>query len=363
MGLPDRKWTEKLFFYMTEGLIILHLLLTLFYALSFVPLMLVVNLACVLSCTMAYLQLKKEHIRSCILILYITEMIQLIISAVCVGFSAGFQLPLVGVTAMVFLGEYLGRSMKLPYLPALPLGIINLAVYLLAFLYFFHRPGLLGLSQSTALQIEILWSIPTFALLIWGMYTVVQLSSVSEHSLANKAETDELTGLLNRAGYDRLLEELDMKTVSLLLVDTDKFKGINDTYGHSTGDQVLKKISTSLLGNFRQNDHVCRIGGDEFAVLMLNAGTLADEKIIEKIGYINRELAGSIEDELPAVSVSVGAAHGTQAESWKELFEHADTALYQVKQKGGRGCRVYTAEQQGNIFADEIGKERNGGTV
>ena len=345
MGLPDRKWTESLFIYTSEGLIILHLLLTLFYALHFVPLMLAVNLVCALSCTMAYLQLKKEQIRSCILILYITEMIQLIISAVCVGFSAGFQLPLAGLTAMVFLGEYLGRSMKLPYIPALPLGLINLVVYLAAFLPFFHRAGLLGLSQSVALQIEILWSIPVFALLIWGMYTVVQLSSVSEHSLANKAETDELTGLLNRAGYDRLLEELDLKTVSLLLVDTDKFKGINDTYGHNTGDQVLKKISTSLLGNFRQNDHVCRIGGDEFAVLMLNPGTLADEKIVEKIGYINRELAGSIEDELPAVSVSVGAAHGAQAANWKELFERADAALYRVKKNGGRGCRVYTAEE------------------
>ena len=134
MGLPDRKWTESLFIYTSEGLIILHLLLTLFYALHFVPLMLTVNLVCALSCTMAYLQLKKEQIRSCILILYITEMIQLIISAVCVGFSAGFQLPLAGLTAMVFLGEYLGRSMKLPYIPALPLGLINLVVYLAAFL-------------------------------------------------------------------------------------------------------------------------------------------------------------------------------------------------------------------------------------
>ena len=74
-----------------------------------------------------------------------------------------------------------------------------------------------------------------------------------------------------------------------------KFKGINDNYGHETGDQVLKKNSKSLLANFRHNDYVCRIGGDEFAVLMLNTGPLADEKILEKIRFINRELAGSID--------------------------------------------------------------------
>jgi diguanylate cyclase (GGDEF)-like protein len=217
-------------------------------------------------------------------------------------------------------------------------------VYLTAFPFFFHRPGLLGLERSAVITAEMLWSLLVFGLLIWGMFSVVQLTSVSEHRLANKAETDELTGLLNRAGYDRLLEELDLNSTTLLLVDTDKFKGINDTFGHETGDRVLQKISRSLIGNFRQNDYVCRIGGDEFAILMVNVGTLENEKITEKIRYINRELAGSIDDELPAVSVSVGVAHGAGAESWSELFRHADAVLYRVKQNGGRGCMVHNTE-------------------
>ena len=343
MGLPDRKWAKRLFEYASQGLIALHVLLTLFYAFCTVPLMLAVNLACALSGVIGLRLLRKGQVRIHMLMLYLSELIQLILSAICVGWSAGFQLPLVGLTAMAFLSEYLGRSMKLPYIPALPLGLVNLGVYLLAFPFFFHRPGLFALPPSAVLAVEMLWSFLVFALLVWGMVSVVQLTSVSEHSLANKAETDELTGLLNRAGYDRLLGELDLKSTTLLLVDTDKFKGINDTYGHETGDRVLKKISRSLMGNFRQNDHVCRIGGDEFAVLMVNVGALEDEKIAEKIRYINRELAGTIEDELPAVSVSVGVAHGASAEDWTELFKRADSVLYRVKQDGGRGCRVYSA--------------------
>ena len=342
MGLPDRKWAKRLFDCSSQGLIGLHLLLTLFYAFHTVLLMLFVNLVCALCVAIGLRLLRKEQIRAYILLLYLSELVHLTISAVCVGWSAGFQLPLIGLTAMVFLGEYLGRSIKLPYVPALPLGLVNLAVYLLAFPRCFHSPGLLGLPRSDVLALELLLSALAFALLIWGMVSVVQLTSVSEHSLANKAETDELTGLLNRAGYDRLLEELDMGSTTLLLVDTDKFKGINDGYGHETGDRVLEKIARSLLGNFRQNDHVCRIGGDEFAVLMLNVGTLGDETIREKIRFINRELAGTIDDTLPAVSVSVGVAHGADAENWTQLFKRADAALYQVKQEGGRGCRVYS---------------------
>lgn len=343
MGLPDRNWAKRLFDYTSQGLIALHILLTLYYAMYSVTLMIAVNLACALSVGIGLYLLRKGKIRAYLLALYLSELIQLTVSAVFVGWSAGFQVPLVGLTAMVFLGEYLGRSMKLPYIPALPLSLVTFGVYVLAFPPYFHRPGLLGLPQEKVFEVEIIWSVLMFALLVWGMFSVVQLTSVSEHSLANKAETDELTGLINRAGYDRLLGELDLKSTTLLLVDADKFKGINDRFGHDTGDQILKKVARSLMGNFRQNDRICRIGGDEFAILMLNVGTLEDEKIIEKIRFINRELAGTIDDALPPVSVSVGVARGTGAGDWTELFRHADAALYQVKQDGGRGCRVYTA--------------------
>lgn len=341
MGLPDREWAEKQLDRASLGLLGLHLLLTLYYAICSVPVMLVLNLACALSGYLGYRLLQRGQVRTHSLMLYVSELIHLTASAVLVGWSAGFQLPLVGLTAMVFLGEYLGRSMKMHYLRATPLGFVNFGVYVLAFLPFFHRPGLLDLPRSTVLTVEILWSVPVFALVIWGMISVVQLTSVSENSLANKAETDELTGLYNRAGYDRLLTELDRSTTTLLLVDTDRFKGINDRYGHETGDRVLQKIARSLLGNFRQHDCVCRIGGDEFAVLMLNVGNLEDERIREKIRFINRELADTTEDRLPGVSVSVGVAHGAKASDWTELFRQADAALYRVKQEGGRGCRVH----------------------
>ena len=341
MGLPDRRWAKRLLDCTSKGMLALHLFFAFYYATYSVLPMFGVNAVCALVNLIGLFLLRRGRVRSQILMLYLSELAHVTACTVLLGWSAGFQLPLVGLTCMIFLGEFLGRLLKLPYVRALPFGLVNLALYVLLFPRTFHQAGLLAFQQSSVFIIQLVWSAAVFALLVWGLYSAMQLTSFSQHSLTSKAETDELTGLINRAGYDRLLEELDLSSTLLLLVDTDKFKGINDRFGHETGDRVLQKIANSLLANFRQEDYVCRIGGDEFAVLMQNVGTLEDERICDKIRFINRELAASAADELPTVSVSVGAARGTGAENWTVLFKQADSALYQVKKAGGRGCRIY----------------------
>lgn len=340
VGTPDRAWLERFLDYVSQGLIALHLILTVVYLAGDVPLMIAVNLAGLLVEYIGLRLLRKGRLRVHLLTLYCAELIHLIVTAVCVGWSAGFQLPLLGLTALIFLCEYLGRSLGIAFPSALKLSVVNFAAYVLAFPLFFYRSGLLSVSQSTAFKAAVLWSILMFASVVFGMVSVLRLTSDSERSLVNKAETDELTGLYNRAGYDRLCAELDLKTTVLVLVDTDKFKGVNDCFGHETGDRVLKKIAETLRSYFRRNDCVCRIGGDEFAVLMLDAGALEDELIRGKIAMVNRELAHTADDGLPYVSVSVGAARGAEAEDWTALFKRADAALYQVKKDGGRGCRI-----------------------
>ena len=121
---------------------------------------------------------------------------------------------------------------------------MNLALYVLLLPRTFHQAGLLAFQQSSVFIIQLVWSAAVFALLVWGLYSAMQLTSFSQHSLTSKAETDELTGLINRAGYDRLLEELDLSSTLLLLVDTDKFKGINDRFGSSAHnyDDILNYL-------------------------------------------------------------------------------------------------------------------------
>ena len=169
------------------------------------------------------------------------------------------------------------------------------------------------------------------------MYSVYK-SSIER--LNFKASHDELTGAYNRAGYDLLLSSIDLHSTYMLLFDVDNFKSINDTYGHETGDRVLVKLVQVLSGNFRSDDHICRIGGDEFVVFMVHSSPKQKDLIAKKIEQINRELLRP-EAGLPSVSLSVGIVHGTQVNNIAGLFECSDVAMYESKKHGKRTYTFY----------------------
>ena len=155
-----------------------------------------------------------------------------------------------------------------------------------------------------------------------------------------KASHDELTGAYNRAGYDLLLSGADLKSTFMLVFDIDDFKNINDTCGHETGDRVLVKLVHTLSSLFRSDDYVCRIGGDEFVVLMSHSAWGQCDRISSIIENVN-ETMGVPENGMPSVSVSVGIAHGENVADTRELFENADEALYHSKEKGKHTYTFY----------------------
>ncbi len=167
------------------------------------------------------------------------------------------------------------------------------------------------------------------------MYEVYRKSL---ESLSFRASHDELSGLYNRAGYDLLLSSIDLESTYMLLFDVDNFKTINDNYGHGAGDEAIRNVARVLKENFRSDDYVCRIGGDEFVVLMVHAPKSAKNLISSKIKHINDEL-GNSRDNLPSYSVSVGIAHGSDSTDAINLFAKCDTALYESK---ARGKHTYT---------------------
>ena len=171
------------------------------------------------------------------------------------------------------------------------------------------------------------------------MYNVYKKSI--EH-LNYKASHDELTKLYNRSGYELLLSSLDLKTTFMLLFDADHFKEVNDTYGHETGDRILQKIANAIRHSFRSDDYACRIGGDEFIVFMVHADHQQDQLIRSKIRQINAELTDT-SDNLPAISISAGIAHGSEVPAGEDLFDCADKALYHTKQTGRKGYTFYSA--------------------
>ena len=160
--------------------------------------------------------------------------------------------------------------------------------------------------------------------------------------IRREAERDALTDLLNRRHFERTMEAYKQagNPFALVIVDIDTFKTINDTMGHSVGDAVIKRVAAMLGSAFRGGDHVCRVGGDEFAIIVSDL-TKADAAVIQrKMAVINEQLAVP-ENGVPSVSLSSGVAFANNKKAAEKIFENADLALYQVKKNGRNGCAVY----------------------
>lgn len=170
---------------------------------------------------------------------------------------------------------------------------------------------------------------------------IYELNATNEAMLSYRAEHDALTGIINRGAFDRLRQILKVRqcNLALMIVDVDKFKAVNDGYGHEVGDKVLKKVAKLLEESFRATDYPARIGGDEFAVILTDAMPEMRSVIEEKVNAINAELLNPKEG-LPKISLSVGIAFSDSG-FVDDLYKKADAALYEVKENGRCGCRFY----------------------
>lgn len=174
---------------------------------------------------------------------------------------------------------------------------------------------------------------------------IYEINAANEAMLRHQAEHDPLTGIMNRGAFEHLKQQLkaSAKPLALLLVDVDKFKLINDGYGHETGDLILKKVANLLMENFRTTDYPARIGGDEFAVIMTDVTEEMQPVIEEKVHAMNHALQNPT-DGLPKTSLSIGAAFSKNGFS-DELYALTDSALYQVKEHGRCGCSFYKEKE------------------
>ena len=154
-----------------------------------------------------------------------------------------------------------------------------------------------------------------------------------------RASTDALTGLPNRRYFDEFCGLLARRrrsgdAVGVLMIDIDRFKVLNDTYGHATGDHVLRAVGGAIVSAVRADDVPARFGGEEFIVLLRNP----DPHVAVDVGERIRSAVGSLDLRrlgVPGVSVSVGVAVADERdEPIEALIETADRALYRAKRAG-----------------------------
>ena len=184
------------------------------------------------------------------------------------------------------------------------------------------------------------------AAILIGLFDIT-IQKQAEEEFKNKAITDELTGLYNRRFLDERINEeiqhsdLYNEPISMIILDLDHFKHINDTWGHPVGDEVLKQTAKIASSIIRKSDVLFRLGGEEFLVLMpqttTNDALVVAENIRETLDKNSDPIAGKI-------TASFGVAEKMKSESFNSFYKRVDKALYHAKE-GGRN-RVVSSDDK-----------------
>jgi diguanylate cyclase (GGDEF)-like protein len=178
----------------------------------------------------------------------------------------------------------------------------------------------------------------------WGEEVLAIVRDFTDQRQAEKmAETDPLTNVYNRRKFSRLLDQ-EIKRVerydrflSIVLLDIDHFKRVNDTYGHDAGDYVLRKITELIKENKRITDTLARYGGEEFVIILPETDVKGASRQIERM---RKTIEKTSFDGVGNLTVSAGITSYTGGDSCKSMITRADKALYLAKEEGRNRIRV-----------------------
>ncbi len=231
--------------------------------------------------------------------------------------------------------------------------------------FFLMRPLWALTASITSLVAVSVFLLPKLEIFVYGKfllslsgcflfaYIFARERNAQRDELLKLSSRDPLTGIGNRRAFNEQMDELirmqerSPTAVSLLVLDIDNFKSVNDTRGHDAGDRVLIKLADTVSARMRAGDHAYRFGGDEFAVLALGHGvTILAEDLCKRI----KEVA--IQEALP-ISVSIGVAELDPPEDADTWIKRADSALYEAKAKGKN--RVAMATEANGLTQIESG--------
>lgn len=209
------------------------------------------------------------------------------------------------------------------------------------FIIIFHKPNIATDEHNKIFIIYIAFTI-IFGIIVYYLSEYINKSNLLLIKFKEDSSRDFMTGLNNAREFDHLFNDLSRQAIekkemlSLIMIDIDFFKKINDTYGHTSGDEVLKQFGAVLKKTCRPFDVVSRNGGEEFSVLLINCTGEQSEEIGERI----RKAIEKYEFILPAqrkinITISVGIAiYPDTVNNIEKLKECADIALYEAKRTG-----------------------------
>jgi diguanylate cyclase (GGDEF)-like protein len=231
-------------------------------------------------------------------------------------------------------------------------------LYLRRFLLYQFDPAYITASSFEAAEkVEALNYLEGIVFLYgFSLLCVILATRSLQEELKLQATRDPLTNLLNRRAFEEAalrqlaISRREGEGIALLLLDLDKFKGINDTHGHSAGDEVLTTFARHLAAQLRAQDLLCRFGGEEFVLLVPGADHASAEALAERIRLQWQEQAFQTPQGTLATTVSIGyiCVNDGAEQGLYRLIDRADQALYEAKQQGRNCARSWQVEKMLN---------------
>ncbi len=171
----------------------------------------------------------------------------------------------------------------------------------------------------------------------------------AQEELQHMALTDQLTRIGNRATFDLSMRQISARSgrsrapYSLLLIDLDHFKKVNDIHGHQAGDMILQKVATAIQASARDADICCRYGGEEFAVILPDTNAKEAAIVASRIHRRIAQMSQSLPEKFQPVTVSIGIGSRSRSNQGHpvQLIEEADQALYRAKTNGRNRTEVW----------------------
>jgi diguanylate cyclase (GGDEF)-like protein len=264
-----------------------------------------------------------------------------------------------GVLALLFLMPFLFGVFRLRTRQLLGLtAFVSISYALIIYL----KWGFQSEADPDSFHVKILnWFVSTFVLAFFAVMGGY-ISKLRKDLTANKerlesalsriesmAARDYLTGVFNRRSLFDIVQQQKNRadrhgtTFSVLMIDIDHFKRVNDSYGHQAGDAVLKKFADAAGATLRGVDVFGRYGGEEFMVILEQASLDLAGAIAARICELARNLAFDQRPGGPSITVSIGCAEYRKPEPWEQTVERADKALYRAKEKGRNRVETQSA--------------------
>ena len=190
-----------------------------------------------------------------------------------------------------------------------------------------------------------------------AIFTDITTLKEADKKLYYYANHDVLTGLANRVQFEANLKTTIESAkrrdtnIALMFIDLDKFKEVNDTYGHGVGDKMLKAVAKRIEQSVRKEDFLARIGGDEFVLILKEINSENDVLTLAKKINDNVKESLAIENKVFFMSLSIGIAlYPEHADNSEDLIKYADAAMYEVKEAGRNGFSIYHQRMTDKVF-------------